>query len=266
MSQQPTQRNLFDFFQDEARSAMQAARAEVARTKHDALGPEHMLLGLLRTDPSSAKDALKDIGLDPAELIDAIENALEPGTTEEPPAQLPFSQQAQAVLQITMQAAGSLYHPSISTQHLMLALLQDQNGPLSKGLDALKADRNGLGEALMKRLRTIPPDPKMQAQAQAAAQAQAQAQAQQSMAGLTPSAQRVLDAARDQARELGHGQVGTVHLLLALMQDPDRMASNVFVKLRVRPEEVRGELMRVLRAAPKETSEAEAASESVGTT
>lgn len=258
--QQPQQRNLFDFFQDEARNAMQAAREEVARTKAAAFGTEHLLLGILRLEKSRAADALSDVGLSASDLADAVAGTLTEGTSETPPEKIPFTQKAQEALQITLNAAGSLFHPSVGTDHLLVALLQDPAGPLSAALEKLKVDRNSVGEALMTRLRAIPPDPKMQAQAQAAqaAQAQAQAAAGGGAAGLTPSAQRVLEAARAQARDLGHGQVGTVHLLLALLQDPDRMTANLFVNLRVRPEEVRGELFKALRAEPAEAAQAEA--------
>lgn len=253
--QQPQQRNLFDFFQDEARSAMQAAREEVLRTKAAAFGPEHLLLGILRLEKSRAADALSDVGLTASDLAGVVADGIPEGTAETPPEQVPFTQEAQQALQITLNAAGSLFHPSVGTDHLLVALLQDPAGPLSKALETLKADRNAVGEAVMKRLRAIPPDPKMQAQAQAA-QAAAQAQAATAtQAGMTPSAQRVFDAAKEQARELGHGQIGTVHLLLALLQDPDRMTANLFVKLRVRPEEVRGELLKVLRAEPGDAPE-----------
>ncbi len=264
--QQPQQRNLFDFFQDEARSAMQSAREEVARTKAAAFGPEHLLLGILKLEKSRAADALSDVGLSASDLAATVAESVPEGTADAPPEQIPFTPAAQQALQITLNAAGSLFHPSVGTDHLLVALLQDPAGPLSASLEKLKVDRNALGEALMTRLRAIPPDPKMQAQAQAAqaAQAQAQAQAQAGggagMAGMTPSAQRVLEAARTQARDLGHGQIGTVHLMLALLQDPDRMMANLFVNLRVRPEEVRGELLKVLRAEPAtEAGDGEAA-------
>ncbi|MEO0651764.1 MAG: Clp protease N-terminal domain-containing protein, partial [Planctomycetota bacterium] len=59
---------------------------------------------------------------------------------------------------------------------------------------------------------------------------------------------------------------GTVHLLLALLSDEDRMTSNVFLRLGVRSEDLRAELLRQLRADGSESAaaseEAPAAAES----
>lgn len=249
MTQQPPpQRSLFDLFDDAARQAVHQAREEVLRTKREAIGPEHLLGGLLRVEGGLASELLAEAKIDKAALMAAIDEVSGMGTSTATPTQLPFTAPAQQVMQIVMQAAGASMHSTIRSEHLILALLQDAQGPLAKGLEKLGTNRDPLGKALMPRFQAIPRDPRMEAQARAAAEAQSQQRASQALSGMTPSAQRVLDEARRQAQDLGHGQLGTPHLLLALLMDQDRLTSNLFVKLGLRPEEARSELLRQLRA------------------
>ncbi len=54
----------------------------------------------------------------------------------------------------------------------------------------------------------------------------------------TAAARRALDHAGEQARELGHGCVGTEHLLLALLADGDGLAAGVLADLGVKRDDV----------------------------
>ena len=255
MSQPQQQtRNLFDFFDDDAKRAVQLARDEVERHKRDAIGPEHLLLALLAIEDSKARELSVAAGVDVDAWRQAIDEVAGTGEVEELPQQLPFTPEGQQTMQILVQIMGSLFHRSIGTEHMLLALLQDQNGVTAKSLEQLGATREAVGGKLSEHLKTLPVDEQMRAQAEAAMaqrQQQAQAAAAAPRAGgrpMSPSAQRVLQAADAQAVELKHAQTGTVHLLLALVSDPDRMAKNVFLRLGVRPEDLRAELLRQLRA------------------
>lgn len=270
--QQPQQRNLFDLFDDDAKRTVQLARDEVIRTKRDAIGPEHLLLGLLSIETGKGRAIAVEAGVDIDAWREAIDAVAGMGSTEEPPQQLPFTPRGQQTMQLLVQIISSLFHRTIGTEHLLMALLQDPEGVASKALERISGSREQLGAALSEHLKSLPVDEQLKAQAEAmrAQQAQAQAQAQGQgqpaprMGGgraLSPSAQRILQAADAQAAELKHAQVGTVHLLLALAGDADRMANNVFVKLGVRPEDVRAELLRQLRAGEEAGGDDAAVSE-----
>ena len=56
---------------------------------------------------------------------------------------------------------------------------------------------------------------------------------------LTDRAQRVLIQATEEARHLGHGYVGTEHVLLAIMAEPDEGAVALFRALSIDPEQIR---------------------------
>lgn len=263
---QPQQRSIFDLFDDEARQAVQVAREEVARTKRNAIGPEHMVTALLKLEGSRGRQIVEGLGIDLAAWGSAIDEIGGTGDVEEPPQQLPFTPRGQQTMQLLVQIAQGLAHDSLGSAHLLLANLQDPEGVPSKALERIGGDRDGLGKAIMEHLQTLPVNEQMKAQAEAMRKAQAEAQARAQGGGapapaggggpaagapgaLSPAAQRVLQAAGQHAGELRHSQIGTVHLLLGLVSDPDRMAHNVFLKLGVRPDDVRTELLSQLRAS-----------------
>ncbi|MHC4375555.1 MAG: Clp protease N-terminal domain-containing protein [Planctomycetota bacterium] len=248
---QPQARNLFEVFDDKARNVVQLAREEVARTKRGEVGAEHLLLAMLRQEDTPALEVLAKANVDPAKLATAVDEVCGTGDVTEMPEQLPFSQSGAQVLQITLQAAGQMFHPRITTAHLLLALIQDPQGPLAQALAKIESSQEAVGRPLMEHLQAQPADENMRQQAMAAQQAAAQKQRRPAGNGqFTESADRVLADATRIARDLQHAQVGTVHLMLALMQDQDRLGHNLFLKLGIRPEDVRQELQAQLRATP----------------
>ncbi len=245
---QPQARTLFEVFDEKARNVVQLARDEVARTKRGEVAAEHLLLAMLRQEDTPALEVLAQGNVDPAQLAAAVDEVCGTGDVEQMPEQLPFSQSGQQVLQITLQAAGQMFHPRITTAHLLLALMQDPKGPLAQALAKVGSSQEAIGRPLMEHLQAQPADENMRQQALAAQQAAAQKQRRPAGNGqFTESADRVLTDATRIARELQHAQVGTVHLMLALMQDQDRLGHNLFLKLGVRPEDVRQELQSQLR-------------------
>ncbi|MEZ5978399.1 MAG: Clp protease N-terminal domain-containing protein [Planctomycetota bacterium] len=267
-AQQPQQqtRNLFEFFDDDARNVMNGAREEVARTKKGTLDAEHLLGAVLQNTSSGMSEVFAGANLDPAKLLAALDEVSGTGDVDPMPEQLPLGPGAQQTLQVALQAAGQMFHGKVRPEHLVLGMLQDGEGPLAKTLEKVGSSRDALGRALMTRLQTLPADEeakKRAAEAQRTQQAQQQRGGGGSTAGMTESAQRVVTEARRLAGELRHGQVGTVHLLLALLTDADRMAHNAFFKCGVRSEDVRAELLRQLRAEKAEEP-AEVTAESEG--
>ena len=65
-------------------------------------------------------------------------------------------------------------------------------------------------------------------------------------APFTPRSKRVLEAALREAMQLGHNYIGTEHLLLGLIDEPDGVAMRILVNLDAGPEAVRQEVLRML--------------------
>lgn len=258
--QQPQQRNLFEFFDEEARAMMGHARDEVVRTKRTSLEAEHLFGALLVANFKGLGEVFAGANLDTAKLRGALDEVCGMGDAAALPEQLQVGAGAQQALQVALQAAGQMFHGLVKPEHVLLGLIQAADGPAAKSLAKIGSTRDVLGAALMKRIQTFPQDEAAKKRVLEAQRAQAAAQARAGAAGggggglsgFTDSATRVVTEARRVAGELRHGQVGTVHLLLALLNDQDRLATNAFLKLGVRGEDVKNELLRQLRAESAE--------------
>jgi len=56
-----------------------AAAADARRLGHRSIGTEHLLLGLLRTDPNAATGLLRRLGIEPAAVAEALQRRLGQG-------------------------------------------------------------------------------------------------------------------------------------------------------------------------------------------
>ncbi|OBI81085.1 Clp protease N-terminal domain-containing protein [Mycobacterium sp. 1245805.9] len=125
----------FGRFTPRARSAVVAAQNAAHEAGNGEITPDHLLLGLL-TDPAAlATVLLKRQKVDP----DAIRTAVSlPPAVGEPPELIPFSGPARKALELTFREALRLGHNYIGTEHLLLAMLEleDGAGPLHRcGVD-----------------------------------------------------------------------------------------------------------------------------------
>jgi putative aminopeptidase FrvX len=101
------------------------ARQWVQRLKHECIGPEHMLLGVLEVDGGVAGDVLKNLGIDYREVREAVLARFEPGDVDPPvTGQVPFTPSAKEVLEATLDEAHGLGHNYIGTEHVLLGLMR----------------------------------------------------------------------------------------------------------------------------------------------
>jgi ATP-dependent Clp protease ATP-binding subunit ClpC len=59
---------------------------------------------------------------------------------------------------------------------------------------------------------------------------------------LTPRSEKAIEYATEEARTLGHGYVGTEHILLGLLREKDGIASEILSKLGLTIERVRNQI------------------------
>jgi len=176
---------VFEFFTDRARRAVVLSQDEAIALGHDFIGTEHMLLGLVGTDRSTAgdvlreqgveltrareetvrileaagiaaagsrpaKDALSSIGIDVEEIQRRADDAFGPGTFQYPrPA---YTSAAKKALEQTLREAQALGHDKFGTEHILLGLLATEESRGLKVLAALKVDAAGLREAVLARV------------------------------------------------------------------------------------------------------------------
>lgn len=127
----------FQRFTLRARNAVVAAHNVAASRSNAEVTPAHLVLGLLSEPDALAGVALQSQGI-PFETVRAAATAALPGPVSEPPALVPYDAAAKKVLELTFREALRLGHNDIGTEHLLLALLEQEqgSGPLNRaGVD-----------------------------------------------------------------------------------------------------------------------------------
>ncbi len=118
---------MFDKFTDRARKIISLAQKEAERFKHDYIGTEHLLLGLVKEGSGVAVTALNNLGIDVEKVRREVEKLVAPAEKPGPSGPLPFTPQAKRVLELASEEARALGHPYIGTEHILLGLLSEQD-------------------------------------------------------------------------------------------------------------------------------------------
>ena len=137
----------FEAFTPRARSVIMAAQEESRTLGDDEVRPAHLILGLLAEPVALAARALADQGVTPDSVRTAATAALPsgPGPSPDP---IPYDAGSRKVMQLTFREALRLGHNYIGTEHLLLALVEfeDGTGVLSAlGVDKQRAEASIVG-------------------------------------------------------------------------------------------------------------------------
>ena len=134
---------MFERFTDRARGVVVAAQDEARRLRHDHIGTEHLLLGLIDDSECLAVAALRAVGISPEAVRVRVAEAVSAG--QAPPAgHIPFTPNAKQSLELSLRESLDLGHHHIGTEHLLLGLLHQGQGVAGQVLAGLGAD---LGQA-----------------------------------------------------------------------------------------------------------------------
>ena len=129
-----------EMFTESARKANEYARDEAARLRHDYIGTEHLLLGLIRLGEGRAIDIINNLGLEITDLKVSIEDVVQPSGGTMTMGQLPLTARAKKTLEVSGQEARALKSKDIDTEHILLALLKDEEGVASQVLSTYDID------------------------------------------------------------------------------------------------------------------------------
>ncbi|MCY3600151.1 MAG: ATP-dependent Clp protease ATP-binding subunit [Gemmatimonadetes bacterium] len=134
-------------FTDRVRKVLAMAREEAIRLKHDYVGTEHILLGLIREGEGVAAAVLANLSADLDELKRLVEGNIRTGKSSSSIGELPYTTQAKNVLEHAMAETEELNHTYVGTEHLLLGLLRQEKGLAAKvlgeagiGLDGARAE------------------------------------------------------------------------------------------------------------------------------
>ena len=115
-------------FTERVRKVLAMAREESERLGHEYVGPEHILLGVIREGEGVAAAVLQSFSIDGREIVEAIERVVKPGKPSRSGPDLPYTSRAKKVLEFAMSEARDLNHSYVGTEHLLLGLFREEQG------------------------------------------------------------------------------------------------------------------------------------------
>lgn len=110
------------------RRVLAIAEDEAVGLRQAEVGTEHVLLALLREGRGLATRALRELGVEPAELAQRLRLRLVPGAIG-PVGPIGLGPGARAAMEMARAEAARLHHTYLGTEHLLLGLLRDGEGP-----------------------------------------------------------------------------------------------------------------------------------------
>ena len=142
-----------------------------------------------------------------------------------------FTPKARHVLSLAQKQAERFRKPQISTEHLLLALIELEGSVASRVLRELGLETDRVSSLIEK---------------------ESGYGDHTGQVTLSPGMQQVIPFAMEEARKKGQKAVGTEHLLLGLIRLENCEAMNILGKLGVMPEQIRRQTERVLRESQSE--------------
>lgn len=139
-----------DNFSPRVKDVITYSKEEALRLGHDFIGTEHLMLGILRDGNGKAINILNNLSVDLEHLRRKVEilspanpAAIESGNEKK---NLHLTRQAERALKTTFLEAKVFQSTSISTAHLLLCILRNENDPTTKLLNKLKIDYDSAKE------------------------------------------------------------------------------------------------------------------------
>ena len=130
---------MFERFTDRARRVVVLAQDEARGLKHNYIGTEHLLLGLISEGEGVAAKALETMGIKGEAVRASVIEII--GEGEKPvEGHIPFTPRAKRVFELSLREALQLGHNYIGTEHLLLGLLKEGEGVASQVLTKQGAD------------------------------------------------------------------------------------------------------------------------------
>ncbi|MEV2239861.1 Clp protease N-terminal domain-containing protein [Micromonospora sp. NPDC049891] len=145
----------FQRFTPRARNVVMASQNEAKAAGNAEITPAHLVLGLLAEPEALAARALAAGGVSVEAVREAATAALPPSSAEVPDL-IPYDTAGKKALELTFREALRLGHNYIGTEHILLALLEQENGEgLLTGLGVDKAATEANIVAALAKLRTF---------------------------------------------------------------------------------------------------------------
>jgi ATP-dependent Clp protease ATP-binding subunit ClpC len=234
---------MFERFTNKARHVIVLAQEEARRLNHNYIGTEHILLGLVAESDGLAFRALSGFGLTLDGTRDEVQAIIKRGV-KELSGHIPFTPRAKKTLELSLREAVALHHNYIGTEHILLGVIREGDGVGAQilrqhgDLLAIRAAVLDLVSVTSVQLSTG----RRWLRRRAPEHGDEGQPAEQSTLSATPAADTTLSEA---ARLAGPQPVGSHHLLLAALADPQTAAARALVTLGIDLDQARDALRTV---------------------
>ena len=140
---------MFERFTERARQVVVLAQDEARALKHNYIGTEHILLGLLREEEGLAARVLESLDITVEEVRAQVARIVGQGD-EVTSGQIPFTPRAKKVLELALREALSLGHNYIGTEHILLGLVRENEGVAARILLDFAADADKIRNEIIR--------------------------------------------------------------------------------------------------------------------
>jgi ATP-dependent Clp protease ATP-binding subunit ClpA len=251
----------FDRFNDRAKRVLALAQDEAIRLHHNYIGPEHLLLGLVREGEGVAARVLDSLGVELSKLRTAAEVLIGRGDATTTPSEITLMPRTKKIIELAIDEARKLGHSHVGTEHLLLGLAREAETIASGVLASLGVSLEKVRHQVIATLGQQPP-PSAQTVPGWTAPVGGPGGHVAPVDRLDAQSSHALARAYWEAGRLNHAEVGQAHLLLALLAPDSLWIRRVLGQLRIDVEAVATKLVAAVPA--REGPRAEAVSESVG--
>jgi ATP-dependent Clp protease ATP-binding subunit ClpC len=114
-------------FSERLNEVLVFSKEESNRLGHQAIGSNHLLLGIVRSGDSMAIRIIERLGVNPSDILESLNKILIPGRPRDLEKPLPLSPEARRVLHLASFEAKLYKANIVGTEHLLLSLLREPN-------------------------------------------------------------------------------------------------------------------------------------------
>jgi ATP-dependent Clp protease ATP-binding subunit ClpC len=150
---------VFEKFTDRARRVVVLAQEEARLLNHNAIGTEHLLLGIVHEGQGVAAQTLQALDIRLAAVRNAIEREVPRGVLPSV-GTLSFSPRAKTSLENALRESLQLGHNYIGTEHMLLGLIRTDDSRAARVLSDLGATFDRVRAQVLALLadRPVPPE------------------------------------------------------------------------------------------------------------
>ena len=164
-------------FTERVRKSLQLARQEATALRHEYVGTEHILLGLVAEGGGVAESAITNLGVKLSDVRTAVLQTVKPGQADgandtspgllsaiaetigvrRSDPDMPYTSRAKKALELSMMEARELNHSYVGTEHLLLGLMREEKGIAAQVLSNLGMTTTAVRAEVLRLLGGSPP-------------------------------------------------------------------------------------------------------------